>query len=316
MNTIEVVAGALVNDRDEILLAQRPAGKHLAGLWEFPGGKREAGETWREALDRELDEELDIRVEKARPLIRIRHDYDDRSVILDVWVVSVWSGQARGREGQPVEWVLRNRLGERVFPAADKPVLMALSLPDQFLITPSFEGSADEFLAALDESIKIHNLRLIQLRTGDWSPKAYGTLARDFVSVCHANGAKALLNADPRWITLTGADGVHLSASRLRGLANRPLPIELLVSASCHNEAELRQAGELELDFAVLSPVNQTATHPTATPLGWGKFEQLTGATNIPVYALGGLQPDHRQQSWERGGQGIAAIRSLWSGLK
>ena len=124
---IHVVAGVLFNDVGHILIAKRAAGAHQGGLWEFPGGKMEPGEGRLAALERELHEELGIRVTAARPLISVSHDNHDRAVLLDVWEVTSWSGAASGQEGQVIDWVSNAELLRREFPAADQPVLEALS---------------------------------------------------------------------------------------------------------------------------------------------------------------------------------------------
>ena len=97
---IHVVAAVLFDRRGRILIAQRPAGKHLAGSWEFPGGKVEPGETRTDALARELREELGITIERPRPLLRLRHTYPYGDVLLDVWVVRRYRGEPRGLDGQ------------------------------------------------------------------------------------------------------------------------------------------------------------------------------------------------------------------------
>ena len=136
MALIHVVAGALVNAQGQVLLARRSAGSHQGGLWEFPGGKVEAGESRRAALARELAEEIGVVVESARPLICVRHAYPGRQVLLDVWRVEGWRGEACGLEGQAVEWLHPDQFGGRQFPSADVPVLSALQLPSRYLITP------------------------------------------------------------------------------------------------------------------------------------------------------------------------------------
>ena len=100
-----VVAAVIVNGSQEVLLAKRPLDRHQGGLWEFPGGKVERGEDVRAALMRELNEELGIIIQDARPLIKIRHAYPDKAVLLDVWRVTAFAGEPHGREGQPIEWV-------------------------------------------------------------------------------------------------------------------------------------------------------------------------------------------------------------------
>ena len=109
-----------------------------------------------------------------------------------------------------------------------------------------------------------------------------------------------------------GADGVHLTSERLMALSSRPLGSNKLVAASVHNQEQLAQAEQLKVDFSVISPVLPTPSHPDAWTLGWQGFQQLTEQATHPVYALGGMQAEHLSDVWKHGGQGIAAIRSLW----
>ena len=97
---IQVVAAVIRDAEDNILITRRAQHVHQGGLWEFPGGKREAGETAPQALARELNEELGIQVLEAVPLIKVNHDYGDKQVQLDVWTVTDFAGEAWGREGQ------------------------------------------------------------------------------------------------------------------------------------------------------------------------------------------------------------------------
>jgi 8-oxo-dGTP diphosphatase len=134
---IKVVAAALIDAHGRVLIAQRPAGSHMAGFWEFPGGKLEAGEERRAGLARELHEELGIIVTAApRPLIRIEHSYPNKHVHLDIWVVHQYQGEARGFEGQAVRWVTLEELETVELLPADAPIVAALRLPET-LTAPS-----------------------------------------------------------------------------------------------------------------------------------------------------------------------------------
>ena len=127
---VHVVAGVLLDEHDRVLIAQRPPGRHLAGGWEFPGGKLEAGEAAEAGLVRELAEELGVRVHRAHPLICLRHRYPDREVLLDVWQVEDYSGRPRGLDGQALRWCSRGELARAELLPADRPVVTALRLPD------------------------------------------------------------------------------------------------------------------------------------------------------------------------------------------
>ena len=119
---IEVAAG-LVFHRGRLLLAQRRTGDHLGGLWEFPGGKREAGETFPDCLRRELREELGVEVEVGERVESIRHDYPERRVHLEFFRCTLRAGEPRALGCQALVWVTQEELGAYAFPAADARLL-------------------------------------------------------------------------------------------------------------------------------------------------------------------------------------------------
>ncbi len=309
--SLHVAAGVIVGSGGRILIAKRPEQLHQGGLWEFPGGKLEPGESVAAALRRELQEELGIRVERARPLIRIRHDYGDRVVLLDVWRVERFHGEGCGREGQEIAWVEPHSLLEYTFPVANLPIVTAARLPSRYLITPEPGTDWDGFLLGLERCLN-SGVTLVQLRARRLSRREYDELARRVIALCREHGARLLLNADPSADTVMAADGVHLTAARLLALKHRPLPTGQWVAASCHNRHELIHAARIGVDFAVLSPVLPTRSHPTAETLGWERWEQLVESAPFPVYALGGMRDEDLPLAYSRGAQGIAAIRSIW----
>ncbi len=309
---IHVVAGVLQDARGRVLLAQRPPGKHLAGSWEFPGGKSDPGEAPVDALARELREELGIVIESARPLICVPHEYAEKRIVLDVWRVAAWSGSPEPREGQRLAWAELDALDRVPMPDADRPAVTALRLPSRYLITPTFEpAQADELVAGIERACA-RGIRLIQLRQPQWPLDALAAVARRALEACRAQGAQLLLNADARLAAILGLDGVHLPAHAAASLTQRPLPRERWVGVSCHDANELAHAIAIGADFATLSPVFETPSHADAHPLGWERFEELVADATIPVYALGGLEPDDIDAAQMAGAQGIAAIRGLW----
>jgi len=308
---IHVVAAAVFDHSGRVLIARRPAHVHQGGLWEFPGGKLEQGETAIQGLQRELEEELGIRVDTARPLIQVRHDYPDRQVLLDVWRVDSHTGTARGLEGQPVAWVAPEELEGYTFPAANLPIIKALQLPDRYLITPEPGADSGAFLESLEGALA-NGISLLQLRARRLPSIAFARLAADAAELCRSAGARLLLNCDPRQVPDLGAQGVHLTARRLMNLKARPLGAGYMVAASCHNAAEVRQARDLGVDFIVISPVRETASHPDARPLGLEGLHSLCEIANVPAYALGGMQAADIDTVQRYGARGIAAIRGLW----
>jgi len=141
MPLIHVAAAVLVDRRGRILIAQRPAGKHLAGFWEFPGGKVEPGESRTAALARELKEELGLAIERPRPLLRLRHAYPHGEVLLDVWVARRYRGEPRGLDGQALRWCSLRELREAELLPADQPIVAALRLPERLrrAVSPFYE---------------------------------------------------------------------------------------------------------------------------------------------------------------------------------
>ena len=123
-----VVAAALVDTDGRVLLAQRPAGKEMAGLWEFPGGKIHTGETPEAALIRELREELGIETRQSclAPITFASHAYERFHLLMPLYVCRVWQGSVVGREGQALAWVLPNRLNDYPMPPADRPLVAML----------------------------------------------------------------------------------------------------------------------------------------------------------------------------------------------
>jgi len=121
-----VVAAALYDAAGQVLIARRPAGKHMAGRWEFPGGKRGAAESELAALTRELHEELGVEVTAARPFMRLQHSYPDRTVELSLWIVERFSGVPRSLDGQQLRWVAPAQLAAQDLLEADRPFIAAL----------------------------------------------------------------------------------------------------------------------------------------------------------------------------------------------
>ena len=124
--TIHVVAGALLSHDGRILIAQRPPGKHLAGGWEFPGGKLAQGETALAALKRELHEELGVVVGDAQFIASCCHDYDDRRVMLELWLVHDFTRQPQSLDGQALRWVNADQLQTAGMLPADQPLIEVL----------------------------------------------------------------------------------------------------------------------------------------------------------------------------------------------
>ncbi|MDP2809693.1 MAG: Nudix family hydrolase [Rhodocyclaceae bacterium] len=311
MKITEVAAAVILRPDSSFLLGQRAPDTFYPGHWEFPGGKVEAGETPRDALIRELREELEIGVLKSFPWIVREHVYEHAHVRLHFFRVTEWEGEIRDHVHAALAW--QQPGAEIVSPMlpANAPVLSALALPDYYGITHAHEIGVPAQLTLLKTALA-SGLRMVQLRESCLPADRREAFATAAVALCHHHGARLLVNGDAQLAWALGADGLHLPAAQLMTMHKRPkFP---LVAASCHDAAELKRAAELGLDFAVLGPVRKTASHPGLPGIGWQQFGEWVRSLPLPVYGLGGLGRQDMEASWTASAHGIAAIRDAWSG--
>jgi 8-oxo-dGTP diphosphatase len=302
----------------------------MAGYWEFPGGKFEPGESASEALYRELEEELGVVVENSEPLIELVHHYPERSVRLHVRIVRQWLGEPKSLDQQALAWAPASRLTDWDLLPADAPIVKALLLPDNYVVSPSLpEALAWPDLEAQLTAIAQHGVRLLQWRQpsfvgpGDPSHQTQEQATR-VASWARNNAVVALLNVGSdaksiEWAMRLGFDGIHFSESALRdalarGLSKEDLEAQGLqwLAASCHGLESLSLAKDFGCDFAVLGTVLPTLSHPQAELLGWSGFAERATAAGLPVYAIGGCGADDVATAKAAGGQGVAGISAFW----
>ncbi len=320
MKHSSVAAGLIVNTRGEYLLAQRPRGKAHAGLWEFPGGKIEEGEDAASALARELKEELDLELLSSAPYGVYTHIYAKEEVALTLTVLRVmaWRGTPVGLEGQAHRWVSPARIHRLQMLSADRPIALELGLPDTLLITPeppppgAGGGARRIWLSALERALlRGHKLVLLRVKQSPLiAQHAIAALARDLVK---QHGAEIMLQDDAELCERWRFGGVSLTSKALACSKKRLLPAELWLSASCHSSAELSLANAIGCDFATLSPVLPTLSHPGAPKLGWPRVTEYLSAQSLPVFALGGLAATDLAVAKAAGAWGIAGISAFWS---
>lgn len=304
----QVAVAVLTRADGAFLLASRPPGKPYAGYWEFPGGKVEPGETVHAALVRELHEELGIEVIHATPWITRYFDYPHARVTLSFFRVSDWHGETHAKEGQTLAWQTPGTINVAPVLPANHPVFAALSLPAIYGITQAGDDPA-AFMPRLDKALE-GGLRLIQVREKSMPAATLEAFAGAVLARARRHNARVLINADVALARRIGAHGVQLSAAQLGELGSRPdLP---LVAASCHNAAELDRAEALGCDFALLSPVLPTPSHPGAPVLGWDNFAMLCTGRTLPIYALGGLGSADLDRARQHGAHGVALLRGAW----
>jgi 8-oxo-dGTP diphosphatase len=310
LRRVEVVAGVIRDARGRVLLARRTEGRDLAGLWEFPGGKHEPGESAEAALARELHEELGIDVDIGAPLINVPQRYPDKRLRLDVRSIAAWRGHARGLEGQALVWVPPQKLASYAMPPADRPVVAALLQPAHYLVTPAPGEDDAAWLSRLEQALA-NGVRRVQLRAPGLDARRWRDLVAQAAHVCRQAGAEALVNGDAALAAEFGL-GLHLPARSLHELQERPTPLGEVLAASCHDVDDLLAAEALRCDFAVLGTLKPTPSHPGVEGIGWEAFAAMRERVSLPIYAIGGLGPADVDEARAHGAQGIAAIRGLW----
>lgn len=321
MTKIIHVAVAILQRKNEdghnqFLLASRPQGKGWAGWWEFPGGKIEHGESPEHALTRELAEELGIRPTITQQWLTRQYDYpathdaDAKTVLLHFYFVSAWQGEISPHEGQQLSWQSAENITVTPILPANAPIMKALALPPVYAISNIAEMGETPYLYALQAAFN-KGLRLVQIREKHLTKDEFVSIATQIIALAKPYNATVLISQDIALARDLGAHGVHLPSQSL--LMLRTKPEGLIVTASCHNEAELAHAEMLELDFVVLSPVKSTQSHPEVDALGWQTFADMAQKTTLPVYALGGMTLPDLPVALSYGARGIAYQRGISS---
>jgi mutator protein MutT len=326
---IHVVAGAVIDAASRILIAQRPPGKHLAGGWEFPGGKLEAGEPNAVGLARELREELGIEIHSPRPLVRLQHTYAYGHVLLDVWVVRRYHGEPRGVDGQPLRWCRLDELEDERATAgllpADRPIVRALRLPERLVkrSTPYYtvDGDAGAAVGAIaGASAVVAGAResagagkspgsgagaSAEARAGD--TRMRGAFCSDAAEAEVLAGAEVgLATADRPWTDAGGEAGAGAvpgagGGAEAGGGAGARSGSGVGVGHGAESESgsgvgygtDAKRGGGAAMDFLVL----RTAISPN-------ELAALCRSVAVPVYARG----IELEAAWELGATGVSLV--------
>ncbi|ALO46920.1 Nudix family hydrolase [Pseudohongiella spirulinae] len=312
---VHVAVGVIRNNIGEILVSRRSAAQHMGGFWEFPGGKVEPGESVRQALSRELLEELNITVsaESLQPLCCIRHDYPDKSVLLDVWQTDRYNGAPLGMEGQPLRWVAADKLVADEFPPGNRGIIRALRLPRRLMLI-----NCDEQLTRnLPVTSKLPDRSLIRLRFmgqeqsfGEYLhtlnvlvPDITHDILVDLPTARVEQQALVELRESHRQIK-----GFFANRHVAQSMTSRPDGDDLIFGCATHNAAEVSTARQLGADFVIISPVLPSRSHPQDPGLGWKQFSELAGLFPGPAFAMGGMTHQDLESAMAAGAHGIAGI--------
>jgi 8-oxo-dGTP diphosphatase len=295
------VAAAVIERPGEFLLAKRPEGKPYPGYWEFPGGKIEPGEDARAALVRELREELGIEVREATPWITRVYVYTHATVRLHFFRVPAWDGEPQPLEDQAIEWQRIEAPNVAPMLPANAPVLAALALPDVMVVSNAAEHGIEAWIQSL-AARALGERMLVQIREKGASRQRLQHLLSRALARAEPFGSRIVVNSDCG--SFPQGAGVHLTSSALMTATARP-EVSLL-GASCHNAAQLEQAEKLRVDYVLLGPVKDTASHPGAQVLGWSGFAELARDRSMPIYAIGGLARGDLTEARRHGAHGVA----------
>jgi len=312
MQAQSIAVGIVFNQRQQILISKRNSNEHLPGYWEFPGGKVEAGESFKLALRRELAEEIGITVNSAIKFIELRHDYYDRHLHFQFFKVLNFSDEIQACEDQQLRWVSLNELNAIQFPQANRAVINALTLPAYYMIAD--EKFFDKNLVSSVRRQLENGVNVIQHRADrDTDKSSYLKNANEIKKICQQYSAKFIMNCPLEWIVEDEFCHIHLSSELLKKVyTNGKNSFKHdLFSASCHDETEVKMANELDVRCILIGAVNPTESHPNGAVLGWKRFSELCFYSHNPVYALGGMQLDDYKNALMYGAQGVAAIRAF-----
>ena len=254
------VAACIVRRADgRVLMARRTAGQISPGFWELPGGKVDPGETAQAAAVRELAEEVGLAAQAPRPWIAYDHAFPLRRVRLNTFLVDLWSGEARGREGQQIAWVDPAAPDVAPLLPSVRRALLSVSLPPLYATIRAFGPGLERLQEAL-----LGGARLVRLTAEGMSPDQRVILARRAKALADRFGARILLAGTALEARRADVDGVHSTAEALNALTARPhTPIW---AVTCHTRADLDRAIRLGADFAVLCK-GAGAADPRAAPI-------------------------------------------------
>jgi len=307
---VHVAVGVIKNQDNEVLISKRADHVHQGGLWEFPGGKIEAGEKVVDALTRELKEELGITCEKIQPLSQIEFDYGDKKVCLHTRIVNEFTGSASGCEGQEFQWVNLKSLDDYSFPEANITILRQIQLPEFIQITGQY-STIDELLSRSEQCFQ-KKISMLHFRAHHLSDTEYVSHAKALKSLCADYDVVLIINRDYKVFEEVGADGLHLTRYEALKYTNRPVGRDKYLSVSCHSEHEIKIARNLKADYCFISPVKNAISHDAGEAIGFEAFKSFCHKQSFPLYALGGMTSEDIKHVRSLGGAGVAGISEYW----
>jgi len=306
IKTIKAVVAILyAKNNTQILITKRRKNQFMPNYWELPGGKIETGEDEEDALARELQEELGIKTLRISLKHVMTHHYKDKTVNLSIYNVESYKGNVAGTEGQDVRWCnLQNLSNYKLLPTM-RIIINRIRLPEYYWITP--DERDPELLLQKCQNHLITGAKIIQLRSKDLIEHSY---IGKIHNLCQSYEARLILNV-PNKTFKEPCDGWHLTSEELLKYSKRPCANNKLLGASAHNMKEAKYAETISVDYISLAPIEETPSHPNATPLGWEVAKDIVSKSNLPVYLLGGMGRDSLGRALKIRAQGIAGISQI-----
>lgn len=311
MKHINVAVAVILNqEENKVLLTKRLANKHLAGYWEFPGGKIEENESVEDALVREIKEEIGISIQASSYLQKITHRYDSHTVTLHVYKTKNFIGEINCLEVDSYEWVNINKLDTYQLPPANVKIVKHLQLNSIYVITPEDFTATDLELEKL-KNLKGRGIDLLQVRLSSKNQIEIEEVLKKIQSAKLSN--KIIINSCSDLVEKYNLAGLHVKSKDLLKLDKLELDEKRIVGASCHNKVEIEKANKLGLDYIFISPIKKTKSYLQDELLGWEKLSELISLAEMPVYALGGICFNDLDQAKMYGARGIAMMREIWN---
>jgi 8-oxo-dGTP diphosphatase len=244
---------------------------------------------------------------EATPWITRVYAYTHATVRLHFFRVTAWEGEPQPLEDQSIAWQRVGAPDVSPMLPANAPVLAALALPPVMVVSDATRMGLDEWLARLGERA-IGERLLVQVREKGLGMHAVQNLVSRALARVEPCGGRVVVNSDSG--RFAQSHGVHLTSRALMESSARP--DAALAGASVHDERELAHAQELGLDYAVLGPVRETASHPGARGMGWARFAEIARDAAMPVYAIGGLTRRDMAEARARGAHGVALLSAAF----
>ena len=303
-NTIHCSVGVIKNCDAYFLIQRQKYPYH--GYFEFPGGKIEKEEQPLEALQRELFEELNIRIQKADFVYKITHEYKEFRVCLYIYRIKKYKGDIKSSNKQEHIYCKKDSFKDIQCLESTYRIIKLLSLPKYLAISKPSNKIFPYNLTTLDKSLGI----LIRLRNNNNPYKNNFKNMVEFSQTCQNKNIGLIIDHPYERECLANYNGIHFKSDYLVSMENIPNNFKYY-SCSCHNVNEINKANSLNFDYIIISPVKESK-YPNQKCLGWEGFEKLSNHANMPTFALGGISKEDLFLSHKNGGYGVAGIRKFW----